>query len=190
MFLHSILLVCLASLTFSMEAPPLTMPEMETASISGNYIIRIKGDQNKVASYIDAAAANVSKETVFGIASAQGVKPQQLSYGVRRKYESTNSMSVTLNDKDLAGLKSKYGPEIASIEPDFKMYLAGYAPGKPWGLSRITHRTPAGDMTFKKPSGTGKGVTIYVLDTGLRIDHPDFDSRIKMGKSFVKPKRN
>lgn len=61
--------------------------------------------------------------------------------------------------------------------------------GSPWGLARISHRSPLHLSTFTKysydPSG-GEGVTAYVIDTGINIDHVEFEGRAVWGKTIPK----
>ncbi|XP_072041366.1 extracellular serine proteinase-like [Amphiura filiformis] len=44
-----------------------------------------------------------------------------------------------------------------------------------WGLDRIDERS--GMDGFYNPSGDGAGVTVYIIDTGLRHSHEDFGGR-------------
>ena len=61
--------------------------------------------------------------------------------------------------------------------------------GSPWGLARISHRDPLHLSTFTKysydPSG-GEGVTAYVIDTGINIEHDEFQGRAVWGKTIPK----
>ncbi|KAJ3307576.1 serine protease, partial [Blyttiomyces sp. JEL0837] len=55
----------------------------------------------------------------------------------------------------------------------------------PWGLSRVSHKTrPADDVVSSEyihRSNVGEGVTVYVVDTGIAIEHPDFEGRALWG---------
>ncbi|GIF62216.1 hypothetical protein Ais01nite_02510 [Asanoa ishikariensis] len=59
------------------------------------------------------------------------------------------------------------------------------SPGS-WGLDRIDHRKRPLNGAYSYPNA-GEGVTVYVLDTGLRITHTEFDSgaRARWGWDFV-----
>ena len=48
--------------------------------------------------------------------------------------------------------------------------------GVPWGLDRIGQRAPTLDRRFAPP-GDGAGVHAYVIDTGVRRSHREFDGR-------------
>jgi len=57
-------------------------------------------------------------------------------------------------------------------------------PDPPWGLDRIDQRSLPLDSTFS-PAGTGSGVTVYVIDTGIRTTHTEYASRVVAGYDFV-----
>ncbi|MGW7364959.1 S8 family peptidase [Streptomyces sp. NPDC054841] len=50
-----------------------------------------------------------------------------------------------------------------------------------WGLDRIDQADTAGDSKYTYPDGAGEGVTAYVIDTGVRITHKDFEGRATSG---------
>jgi subtilisin family serine protease len=55
-----------------------------------------------------------------------------------------------------------------------------------WGLDRIDDRTGL-DSTFlpNSPGLDGAGVSIYIIDTGVRTSHNEFKGRINPGKDFT-----
>ncbi|GBC02935.1 hypothetical protein RclHR1_00490021 [Rhizophagus clarus] len=55
---------------------------------------------------------------------------------------------------------------------------------KLWNLDRIDQITNKLDKKYKYPSSAGKGVNIYVIDTGINIAHKEFEGRAKFGASF------
>ncbi|KAJ3048514.1 serine protease [Rhizophlyctis rosea] len=54
----------------------------------------------------------------------------------------------------------------------------------PWGLDRISHREPGFKGLYAYPADGGKNVDIYILDTGVNINHTDFEGRARHGQSF------
>ncbi|KAJ2747178.1 proteinase B, partial [Coemansia sp. BCRC 34490] len=76
--------------------------------------------------------------------------------------------------------------DVAHVERDTTVYALDTEVNAPWGLARISHREPLGFGTFNKylydPNG-GDGVTVYVVDTGINIDHVDFEGRAVWGKT-------
>ncbi|MEQ8146210.1 S8 family peptidase [Streptomyces sp. OP7] len=54
-----------------------------------------------------------------------------------------------------------------------------------WGLDRIDQADTAGDSAYTYPDQAGEGVTAYVIDTGVRITHQDFEGRASHGYDAV-----
>ena len=53
-----------------------------------------------------------------------------------------------------------------------------------WGLDRIDQHFRAGDGKFES-TGTGDGIHVYVIDTGINKDHTDLVGRVGPGKDFI-----
>ncbi|KAJ3111000.1 serine protease [Phlyctochytrium bullatum] len=55
----------------------------------------------------------------------------------------------------------------------------------PWGLSRISHKglpkDPASQAEYIHRDDVGEGVTAYVIDTGVSVNHVDFEGRATWG---------
>lgn len=55
----------------------------------------------------------------------------------------------------------------------------------PWGLSRVSHRkNPTKNSKYVYPASAGDGVDVYVVDTGINIEHVDFEGRARWGKTI------
>lgn len=53
-----------------------------------------------------------------------------------------------------------------------------------WGLDRIDQRTLPLDSAYHYRQ-TGIGAVVYVIDTGIRGDHPEFGGRVRDGYDFI-----
>lgn len=77
-------------------------------------------------------------------------------------------------------------PAVSYLTPDREMALSTTeAPVPSWGLDRIDQRGRALSGSYAYPAGGGAGVTVYVLDTGIRISHRDFGGRARYGWDFI-----
>jgi subtilisin family serine protease len=54
----------------------------------------------------------------------------------------------------------------------------------PWDLVRIGERALNLDGNYRY-SAEGAGVSVYMIDTGIQVDHPDFGSRASFGANTV-----
>jgi subtilisin family serine protease len=98
---------------------------------------------------------------------------------VRHTYQrGVKGLSVELSDAD-AQLLSR-DPRVQFIEEDATVSAADV----PWGLDRIDQRSTPLDNTFT-PNGTGAGVTVYVVDTGILASHSDFEGRVAAGFNAI-----
>jgi subtilisin family serine protease len=50
-----------------------------------------------------------------------------------------------------------------------------------WGLARVCNQDPPDDDDFKHLTLYGRGVNVYIIDTGIYIAHSDFGGRAKWG---------
>lgn len=64
-------------------------------------------------------------------------------------------------------------PEL-DLEPEMAARAGGVAS---WGLDRIDQQTPDLDGKYRHSSEGGRGVHVYVTDTGVRVSHNDFSGR-------------
>ncbi|KAJ3996572.1 peptidase S8/S53 domain-containing protein [Lentinula boryana] len=57
----------------------------------------------------------------------------------------------------------------------------------PWGLARVSHRKKLTLSTFTKydyAAHAGEGVDVYIIDTGVYVNHPQFEGRAHWGTTI------
>lgn len=75
---------------------------------------------------------------------------------------------------------------VAYVERDGVVHASEVLTQNPatWGLDRLDERPLELDNTYQYAS-TGLGVTAYVIDTGIRLDHTEFSRRLGPGFDAV-----
>ncbi|WP_037622518.1 S8 family peptidase [Streptomyces aureus] len=87
-------------------------------------------------------------------------------------------------------------PRVASVVPDTRVTFdrppaAGAVQSRgqenppSWGLDRIDQPGRRLDRRYIPPASAGRGVTVYVIDTGIRVTHRGFGGRASYGWDFV-----
>ncbi|MGW7244514.1 S8 family peptidase [Streptomyces sp. NPDC054804] len=77
-------------------------------------------------------------------------------------------------------------PRVASVVQDTRIRLDRTQTNPPsWGLDRVDQAGLPLDRTYTWPGSGGAGVTVYVIDTGIRISNRDFGGRAGYGWDFV-----
>jgi subtilisin family serine protease len=88
-------------------------------------------------------------------------------------------------------------PIVAEVHPDTPVYIYGQEQtcdstqnnARAWGICRVAHWgaiTGNALNTYRyNPSQSGTGVDVYVIDTGIKLTHSEFDGRAVWGANYV-----
>ncbi len=88
--------------------------------------------------------------------------------------------AATLPDSAVAALRNN--PNVQAIEQDQTVSLVTNhletQTQATWGLDRIDQDVPYLDSRYHYWTGAGRGVTAFIIDTGIRANHDDFGGRV------------
>ncbi|GAA1012997.1 peptidase S8 [Streptomyces sp. F-3] len=134
----------------------------------------------------DSYIVTLKKNAGFTAASAKG-KGLVTKYGgkVKKTFGSAlNGYTANLSATEARRLAAD--PAVASVEQDQKVQLADVTQtNAPWGLDRIDQASLPLSRTYTYPDSAGSGVTVYVIDTGVRITHREISGRASYGYDAV-----
>ncbi|MFE6162998.1 S8 family peptidase [Streptomyces sp. NPDC056486] len=162
----------LSAITMPAHAAPADAPlgkilgAGEPGSISGSYIVTLKGETS--------APSDAGQD----VAAKYGAQ-------IRHTYSTAiNGYAVRLSSdqaKKLAG-----DPKVASVAQDSTVSLDRTQQDPPsWGLDRIDQADLPLDKSYTGPDSAGQDVTAYVIDTGVRTTHKEFGGRASSGWDFI-----
>ncbi|MGQ0843101.1 MAG: S8 family serine peptidase [Sporichthyaceae bacterium] len=91
--------------------------------------------------------------------------------------------SAKMNAAEVAQLRSN--PRVLSVEPDLEVRKSDVqSPTPSWGLDRLDQASLPLNSTYNY-TNNGAGVTVYVIDTGIRTSHTDFGGRAVPGFTSI-----
>ena len=75
-------------------------------------------------------------------------------------------------------------PRVAYVAEDGWVEVSGQSSPPSWGLDRIDQRSATLDAYYEYYAD-GSVVDVYLVDTGIRSTHVDFEGRVDLGASFT-----
>ncbi|MFF5298129.1 S8 family peptidase [Streptomyces sp. NPDC013161] len=168
-------IVVLSAITLPAHAAPegTILGAGEPGSVSGSYLVTLKGGT--------AAPSAAGK----GLATKYGARISH-TYGT-----ALNGYAIKANERQARLLAAD--ARVASVAQDTRVTLdsgsrsASRVQRNPpsWGLDRLDQASLPLSKSYTSPGSGGSGVTVYVIDTGIRITHQDFGGRASYGWDFA-----
>ncbi|KAI4944085.1 hypothetical protein J4E91_008940 [Alternaria rosae] len=171
---------------FLAQAAPVAAPPANEI-IPGKYIVQLKPDTDveSIAAHHNIVrsihARNLARRGDDGPSGA----PVEREYG----FGDFKAYAGSFDEATVEELKAL--PEVLAIEPDFIMRTNAVVTqaNSPWGLASISSRK-AGATSYVYDDTAGTGTFSYVIDTGVRISHNDFEGRATWGFNAVRGSAN
>lgn len=143
-------------------------------SIIGNFG---DGSASHIVLYKENAAADRSSFTE-PVTSGNGTEILDLL-----NFGKTQGFIATLTDQNAEALKKD--PKIAVIENNAIVRAAATQFNAPYNLARLSKRALPLRTQYFYNDNAGAGVDVYILDSGVNVNHSEFEGRASFGASFT-----
>lgn len=144
-------------------APARHVAAARGATIADRYVVVLREGTD-----VDAEAAR--------LAAKHGGRIERLYHAALR------GLVIDLPEAAATALANE--PSVALVEPDQAMSIVTTQNAATWGLDRIDQRALPTNGTYTYDA-TGAGVTVYIIDTGIRYSHGEFGGRAVFGADEV-----
>ncbi|EXF81467.1 alkaline proteinase [Colletotrichum fioriniae PJ7] len=171
--------IAIASLLAQGAAAPHPQQQQSTAAIPSRWIVTLKLGINK---------SDVKQHLDWIHDTHRRSLSRRQTTGIERTFEIGNfhAYAGEFDQQLLAEIVAK--DEVVAIEPDHEASLTALTEvsDQPWGLASLSSRAKlvsadVDHQSYVYDTSAGTGTFAYVLDTGIRISHPDFQGRAIKG---------
>ncbi|KAK1999100.1 subtilase [Colletotrichum falcatum] len=145
------------------QPAPLIQPRGATL-VANKYIVRLKDD-----------AVTGALQSVMSTFSASADHVYSFGSNLR-------GFASTLNATEVERLQND--PNVDFIEQDAVVTIKATQRNAPWGLARISSDEP-GSTTYSYDASAGEGTCAYIVDTGIDVEHPEFEGRASFLANFA-----
>ncbi|KAL1925091.1 uncharacterized protein VTP21DRAFT_4745 [Calcarisporiella thermophila] len=153
--------------------------------VADSYIVVFK---DKVDNYRITAHHNWIRSIHDDDPLTKALADQGIASGIRHTYSFKNLKGYAGQFSKDTLEKIRRSEDVEYVERDSMVYTNELQRNAPWGLSRISHREKLNLTTFNKylynEKAAGDGVTVYVIDTGVNVNHVDFEGRARWGTTI------
>ncbi|KAI1477367.1 subtilisin-like protein [Daldinia eschscholtzii] len=140
-------------------------------------VIKPRGAQLVDGKYIVKMKADVKPESIQ--TSIQSVASDADFVYNSNKFK---GFASSLSEEELEALKNN--ADVDYIEQDAIVTIKATQENADWGLARLSSAEP-GSTTYTYDDSAGEGTCAYVIDTGIEVDHEEFEGRAKFLNNFA-----
>ncbi|KAI0097066.1 subtilisin-like protein [Daldinia grandis] len=143
--------------------PALVIKPRGAQLVDGKYIVKMKADAK--AESIQSSIQSVASDADF-------------VYNTNK----FKGFASSLSEEELEALKNN--ADVDYIEQDAIVTIKATQENADWGLARLSSSQP-GSTTYTYDDTAGEGTCAYIIDTGIEVDHEEFEGRAQFLNNFA-----
>ncbi|MCD5309724.1 S8 family serine peptidase [Kineosporia babensis] len=144
------------------------------SAIEGEYLVMLKDDAGLRAAGVDGAG-----EAAGQFVAQAAERGEEAGATVQKRFEQLRGYAAELTEDQLEEIREDPAVEYVAVNQRYK--IATTQPDPVWNLDRIDQRSSRLSGSYYY-TNTGKGVTAYVVDTGIRSSHREFTTSLSGAK--------
>ncbi|KAI1654502.1 subtilisin-like protein [Daldinia decipiens] len=145
------------------DTPALVIKPRGAQLVDGKYIVKMKAGTK--AESIQSSIQSVASDADF-------------VYNT----DKFKGFASSLSEEELEALRNN--ADVDYIEQDAIVTIKATQENADWGLARLSSSEP-GSTTYTYDDSAGEGTCAYIIDTGIEVDHEEFEGRAKFLNNFA-----
>ncbi|KAL4782826.1 peptidase S8/S53 domain-containing protein [Aspergillus varians] len=176
-------ILLLGALLPAVFGAPIIEARRPAEKVPGKYIVTFKSGLGS--EQIDAHttwASNVHKRNL----ERRDLPDEDLFAGIEKYFKIRNFAAYVGSFDEATIDEIRNSTDVAYVEEDQIWYLDALTTqtGAPWGLGAISHQGES-STNYIYDTSAGSGTYAYVVDTGINVDHVEFDGRASLAYNAV-----
>jgi len=179
-------LACAATSVIAAPTPLVPIHRVSKRASNGGYIVKFK----------DGAVPHANRrkwiDNQLNKASLDPLTHEQIAtLKVGWRSDVFDGFSGKLSEEAINAFRAT--GDVDFVAEDGKAWTTGITTqtDATWGLQRLSQQAPLNTQndkgqgfTYTYDDSAGNGVDIYIVDTGVQIDHPEFEGRARFAQTF------
>ncbi|KAI1444892.1 peptidase S8/S53 domain-containing protein [Annulohypoxylon stygium] len=153
----ALLPLALAAPPSKRDAPALVIKPRGAQLVDGKYIVKMKGSVNTESLHSSIQAISSDADFIYNNNDFKG-------------------FASSLSAEELEALRNN--DDVDYIEQDAVITIKATQENADWGLARLSN-SESGSTTYTYDDSAGEGTCAYIVDTGIEVDHEEFEGRAK-----------
>jgi len=179
-------LVCAATSVIAVPTQLVPIHRVSERALNRGYIVKFKNGTVPYANRRSWIDNQLKKASLTPLTNAQ---VETLKVGWRS--DVFDGFAGQLSEEAINAFTATGDVEFVSEDRETRLTDLTTQTGATWGLQRLSQQAPLKnqkdtgiDFQYTYDDSAGNGVDIYIIDTGVQVDHPEFEGRARFAGTF------